>query len=468
MTQPIVKSLLGALILCTSYSLSAQTTLIPDPVFEQALIDLGYDNGTPNGSVTTANISSVTSLDISLFALQNVIGDLTGIEGFAALTHLDCNTQYLLSEIDISQNSALTYLNCTDLQLTELDLSGNPLLTTLLCEGGVSGNAITNLDLSQNTDLIEINCRGNQLVELNVSTLGSLQYLNCSANILNSLTLPENSLLYDLNCNGNQLTELTFGSNPYLNFIECGGNQLEALDFSLCPSLVELGCNYNQLSSLDVSENYNLSVLHCTNNMLTSFDVTQDTLLTVLHCGVNQIQMLDISQNNALIGLNCSHNQITSLNVSEDTLLTNMHVAYNQITELDVSNNPELLLLAANNNQLNCLNVQNGNNGSLATNLWFIGVSMNPDLICIQVDNVFWSTSNWTVDLGHIDQGMIFSENCPNDCSITTDVDNLQAAPKRLVRVIDLMGRPAKQGSNEILIHVYSDGTVEKVFQMEE
>ena len=38
-----------------------QTTAIPDTAFEQALIDLGYDN-VLDGSVLTANISGVTEL----------------------------------------------------------------------------------------------------------------------------------------------------------------------------------------------------------------------------------------------------------------------------------------------------------------------------------------------------------------------------------------------------------------------
>ena len=62
----------------------SQTTLIPDPNFEQALIDLGLDTAPINGSVPTANISGVTDLDVS----NKNISDLTGIEDFTALTDL--------------------------------------------------------------------------------------------------------------------------------------------------------------------------------------------------------------------------------------------------------------------------------------------------------------------------------------------------------------------------------------------
>ena len=74
------------LILALNFGLSlGQTTTIPDPNFEQALIDLGYDTGTPDGSVPTANISSPWYLDVSM---KN-ISDLTGIADFTALITLE-------------------------------------------------------------------------------------------------------------------------------------------------------------------------------------------------------------------------------------------------------------------------------------------------------------------------------------------------------------------------------------------
>ena len=110
----------------------SQTTLIPDPNFEQALIDLGYDTAPIDGQVLTANISSVTSLDVSL---NFDITDLTGIEDFTALATLRCYNNQLTS-LDLSNNNALTNLDCSNNQLTSLDVSNN--------------NALTNLDCSNN------------------------------------------------------------------------------------------------------------------------------------------------------------------------------------------------------------------------------------------------------------------------------------------------------------------------------
>ena len=104
----------------------SQYTSIPDQNFEQALIDLGYDN-VIDGQVLTSNIDTITVLDVS----GGVISDLTGIEDFTALTNLSCwNNQ--LTSLDVSGCNALTNLNCGWNQLTSLDVNQNTALTTLL------------------------------------------------------------------------------------------------------------------------------------------------------------------------------------------------------------------------------------------------------------------------------------------------------------------------------------------------
>ena len=101
----------------------AQNTYVPDNNFEQALIDLGYDE-TLDDSVLTANISGVTNLDVQ----TKEISDLTGIEAFTALTSLTCVFNDLTS-LDLSSNTALTTLSCNHNQLTSLDVSANTALT---------------------------------------------------------------------------------------------------------------------------------------------------------------------------------------------------------------------------------------------------------------------------------------------------------------------------------------------------
>jgi len=88
-------------------TVAAAMTYVTDDNFEQALIDLGYDTGPLNDYVPTDNINGIPSLNIP----NRNIPDLTGIEDFSSLERLYCIRNQLIS-LDVSQNTALNYLNC--------------------------------------------------------------------------------------------------------------------------------------------------------------------------------------------------------------------------------------------------------------------------------------------------------------------------------------------------------------------
>lgn len=75
----------------------SQTAEIPDPNFEHALKDLGFNITPINGSVSTANDSGVTLLEVS----NKNISSLIGIEAFTSLNYLSCNKNQLTS-LDLS------------------------------------------------------------------------------------------------------------------------------------------------------------------------------------------------------------------------------------------------------------------------------------------------------------------------------------------------------------------------------
>ena len=66
--------------------------------------------------------------------------------------------------LDVSQNTALSSLRCSDNPLTSLDVSYNTALTVLQC----NNTQITNLDISQNISLILLHCRNNNLHSLDL------------------------------------------------------------------------------------------------------------------------------------------------------------------------------------------------------------------------------------------------------------------------------------------------------------
>ena len=87
-----MKKTLLILLFCTNLFFG-QYTLIPDPVFEQNLINKQLDNDGLNGQVLTSNISSITQLSLtSLSGGFALIYNLQGIEGFMALEKLVSTT----------------------------------------------------------------------------------------------------------------------------------------------------------------------------------------------------------------------------------------------------------------------------------------------------------------------------------------------------------------------------------------
>jgi hypothetical protein len=67
------------------------------------------------------------------------------------------------------------------------------------------------------------------------------------------------------------------------------------------------------------------------------------------------------------------------------------------------------------------VNLKNGNN-TLITSFFAI---QNPSLTCIEVDDIAYSTTNWT----SIDAGFSFSTNCFTSITTTGNIPNLQVYP---------------------------------------
>ncbi len=201
----------------------AQQTYVPDDNFENYLethdlngnaISLGDANSMGNGIandnyVFTSRISNVTYLDVSS---QN-IAELTGIEDFQNLQTLRCLYDQL-TNIDITQNTALQWLYCGGNQLTSLNITHNTALQTLEC----FGNQLTGLDITQNTALQILFCESNQLTDLDIMQNTALQKLDCGSNQLTDLDITQNVALQMFNCWNNQLTNLDMrnGNNTSL------------------------------------------------------------------------------------------------------------------------------------------------------------------------------------------------------------------------------------------------------------
>ncbi|MFD2725809.1 T9SS type B sorting domain-containing protein [Hyunsoonleella rubra] len=359
---------LVVLLLVYGYA-KPQNTFVPDAIFEQALIDKGYDTGPLDNLVPTANINTIIDLDVS----QLNINDLTGIEDFSSLEVLDCS-ENRLSALDISQNTNLKQLFCAFNRITSLDISNNIGLSIIWC----NFNRIPVLDVSNNTGLLSLVCSNNLLTEIDVSNNLSLNTFLCVGNQISSFDVSLNSNLKVFHCSNNRLTEVDVTNNPALNV---------------------LNCEYNFISTLDLSQNPALQQLYCMGNMISSLDLFNNGDLGILSCGNNMLYDLDVSRNPNLVELICNDNTLTTLELNRNGSLNHIDVANNSLCNLNIKNRAN-------------------------TNVTFFDARENPDLFCVFVDDPRYSALNWT-NIEPITNFVTNQEECDEVADITPDVDIL-------------------------------------------
>ncbi|MTE27331.1 T9SS type A sorting domain-containing protein [Winogradskyella ouciana] len=429
-------------------------TAIPDAIFEQALIDLGYDD-IIDAQVLTANIEHVQNLNVS----DQSISDLTGIRDFKSLIEIDCSGNFL-EALDVSDMIYLERLNCSSNYLLTNDINNtNGLLNTTgtisLTELYCAGNNLADLDTSLNTNLEVLDCADNNLDVLNVSGNTMLKELNCSNNNLTALNVSNNAVLEGLNCNSNALNNLTTStvSNNTLVSLSCVSNNLPSLLVNNYVALTTLNCGSNELTQLNITNNSALELLSITNNQISTINLTNNVSLVEAQLSQNSLTELDVNANAQLEYLSCSFNELTELNLAANTVLQSLSCASNQLTNLDLSSSinlieanfnsnsianltlstnlsllkkldasnnliegdidlttmaisacvydvnqtefcPESITINLSNNLFDFVNIQNGINSDIAN----FNVSSNPNLECVQVDDVDNVPVNWIKD----------------------------------------------------------------------
>ena len=168
------------LLLCvagsTAFSVGEDITdAFTDPNFLAAVRD---KINKPSGPIYEEDLLGITTL----FVTWLNISSLAGIEYFLDLNTLNCYGN-LLTELDLSKNTALTHLDCCKNQLMELNISNNTVLKQLKCYD----NLLTELDLHKNTALGQLLCLNNLLTELDLHNNTELVQINCSNNRLTKL-----------------------------------------------------------------------------------------------------------------------------------------------------------------------------------------------------------------------------------------------------------------------------------------
>lgn len=412
-------------------------TYIPDDNFEAALINKGVDTVMDN-YVLTSSIDTLHELFIENLSIE----DLTGIEDFIGMEHLQVNDN-LISSINVTTLSKLVTLSISNNNLTSLNVSQNAKLENLFC----AYNNLPSLNINNNPLLSFLDMRGNQVPNIDVTGNLELKLFYCDQNPITTLDLSQNSILLNIRLNetnvtsvdfrnGNNSTVNTFSAlnNPDLdcifvdnrvysetnwtnvdpgarfveNLAECSNADLTYVpDDNFEQALINQGYDSGPLddyvltatieviTSLDVSnqaiqdltgiEDFtSLGFLNCSMNLLTELNLSTNTQLYRLEAFNNQLTTIDITQNTALSFVYISNNQLSSIDLSNNTALENLLISDNLLSTIDITNNIALEQVFVHNNSLINLDVtQNINLDELScyNNLLpIIDVSQNVNL----------------------------------------------------------------------------------------
>ncbi len=234
--------------------------------------------------------------------------------------------EYVKTEFDEDNNNSLSadeIAKAKDIHLADRGISSLAGVEhfTNLEELDVRHNEeLTTLNLSKNTELKTLKCSNTKLTSLDTSHNKKLVYLQCDyIPTLTTLNVSENKDLKTLHCKHNALTALDLTNNSALEKLECGDNELTTLDLSKNTELKYFGCFNSKLSSLDLTNNTNLEELYFCGNNVSNIDVSENTKLKFLHLFSNQLITLDTSKNSNLQRLWVYTNPLTSMYLGDDS-----------------------------------------------------------------------------------------------------------------------------------------------------
>ena len=185
-----------------------------------------------DGYLTVEERNAVYRIDVHSMRIQS----LKGIEFFSNLLTLTCYSNPI-SALNLSRNWNLSSMDCSATQLTALNVSNCPDLRYLEC--GFNSN-LKKLDLSKNTKLQTLYCSNCSFETLNLEKQTNLESLFCYNNYLTELDLSTNTNLMYLHCQGNKLTELKVDANTLLKDLICKDNKITELDLTKNTALIRV------------------------------------------------------------------------------------------------------------------------------------------------------------------------------------------------------------------------------------
>ena len=234
--------------------------LFPDENFRKAILQEVFeqDKSSKNTTLVYEQLSVIQAQEVLLISNYK-IKDLTGIEQFTSLKHLDVSYNPIKTLKDVSSDCRKIYAHNT--HLSKLEHEDIPKEITTL---DVTFSRLNTLDVSDREELQFLFCSYNQLTELKFDGCDQLSMLMCQQNGLSELSVDKLPMLEQLECRNNLLSELVVPDT--LVWLSCESNHLKELKLNHCEDLEHLECSNNQLDVLEVQALEKLTTIDCRGN----------------------------------------------------------------------------------------------------------------------------------------------------------------------------------------------------------
>ena len=234
--------------------------LFPDENFRKAILIEVFeqDKLSDNTTLVYEQLPVIQAQEVLLIP-NSQIYDLTGIEQFTSLKHLDVSYNPIQTLKGVSSECRKIYASST--HLNELKNEDIPkeiqTLDVAFCD-------LKTLDVSEREELQFLFSSHNQLEELNFKDCNELMYLTCQDNLLYDLPVQELPMLEQLDCANNFIYNLEVSDG--IQWLSCHTNRLTELKLNHCDDLEHLDCAYNNLEVLEIQDLEKLKNIDCRGN----------------------------------------------------------------------------------------------------------------------------------------------------------------------------------------------------------
>lgn len=397
------------------------------------LSQLNLRNGNTN-SITnydTRNNPSLTCIEVDDVAFANANFTLKDAgQNFST----DCLFQDLVFIPDANFEQALI-----DLNIDTNGLNGNifrsqaEAVTTLNVDNN-NISSLTGIEAFINID--DLRFANNNISSVDLSTLSLLQLLSCSGNQLTGLDLSNNPNFTQLYGDNNQISTISFNNEGIITNFNLRNNPINTLNLSGYTSLTQIDVAFSDITNLNFANTLQVQDIFIDGLNLNVLNLSNNTNLIALNASdllnLNTFILPTSAPN--FVFLRANNSGIPNFNIGTYTALDFVELADNNLTELDASLNINLNTFRVRNNNLLALNLNNSNNTALIN----LELRDNPNLTCVQVDNVTQANSNVTNGIWFKDATTTFSTNCSLNVSEVVFEDQVTIYPNPFENLVHI------------------------------